>query len=161
MSLRKIGFNGSTATAEDQANIYAALADGRLAGCAVTYAGGAVGIAKGYLIAHGRLIENTAAMSVPVSGTGVAQVVLLIHRGDPDTVSVTVRTAANEAALPAITQADINDGSSTTYEMELALVDLAGGSLLRSMGAAAWPIRVVTAAPEAGAADGIYFVVEE
>lgn len=159
MSLKKIGFDSTTATAADQANIYAALADGRLAGCAVTCSGGIVGVAKGYLIACGRLIENTAALSVPISGTGVAQVVLTVQLGDPDTVSVAARTAASEGALTPLVQDDINDGVHTTYEMELALVDLSSGSLVRSMPMAAWPIRVVSAAPEAGAPDGLYFVV--
>lgn len=159
MSLRKIGFAGSTATAADQANIYAALADGRLAGCAVTCSGGVVGVAKGYLIVHGRLIENTAALSVPVSGTGVAQVVLTIQLGGTDTVTVDARTAETEAALPALVQDDINDGSHSKYEMELALVNLSSGTLTRAMPMAAWPIRVVSAAPAAGSPDGLYFVV--
>lgn len=159
MSLRMIGFENATATAADQANIYAALADGRLAGCAVTYAGGSVGVAKGYVIAHGRLIENTVALSVPISGTGVAQVVLKIVLGSPSSVTVEARTAASEAALTALVQDDINDGVHTTYEMELALVNISGGSLTRSMPMSAWPIRVVSAAPGAGSPDGIYFVV--
>lgn len=159
MSLRKVGFPRSTATAADQANIYAALADGRLAGCAVTCSGGIVGVAKGYLIARGRLIENTAALSVPVSGAGVAQVVLTVQLGDPDTVSVAARTAASEGALTPLVQDDINDGVHTTYEMELALVELSSGTLLRTMPMAAWPIRVVSAAPAAGSPDGLYFVV--
>lgn len=161
MSLKKIGFDSSTATAADQANIYAALADGRLAGCAVTYAGGAVGVAKGYLIAHGRLIENTSALSVSVSGTGVAQVILTVQLGAADTVTVAYRTAETEAALPDLVQDDINDGTHSKYEMEIALVDLAENTLLRSMPMAVWPVRVVAAAPEQGAADGLYFVLKE
>ena len=161
MSLKKIGFDSATATAADQANIYAALADGRLAGCAVTCSGGIVGVAKGYLIAHGRLIENTSALSVSVSGTGVAQVILTVQLGAADTVTVAYRTAETEGALPALVQDDINDGTHSKYEMEIALVDLAENTLLRSMPMAAWPIRVVDAAPEQGAADGLYFVLKE
>ena len=46
------------------------------------------------------------------------------------------RPAGSVDALPSLTQDDINDGVSTTYEVELAVVDLAAGTLLRSLGAA-------------------------
>ena len=74
-------------------------------------------------------------------------------------ISIEERTAASEAELSPLTQQNINDGSSTTYEMEIALVNLAAGTLVRSMGAAARPVRVVTAVPTASSPDGIYLVV--
>ena len=116
-------------------------------------------VAKGYLIAHGRLIHNTSTLSVPVSGSGVAQVVLTVQLGSPDSVSVAARTASSAEALAALVQDDINDGTHTTYEMELALVNLSSGKLTQVMPMAAWPIRVVNAAPAAGSPDGLYFVV--
>lgn len=162
MSLRKIIFDSSTVNARDLGAALAGIcADGRVSGCEVSYSAGTVGIAKGFLMAHGRLIENTAAIAEAVSGTGVAQLVLVVSVSGTGSVSVAVRTATSESALTALTQDDINDGSHTTYEVELALVDLSENTLVRSIGMASYPIHVVEAAPASGAADGLYFVLKE
>lgn len=163
MALRKVIFTSATVAARDLGAAFAsAFADGRISGAAVTLSGATLGVAKGFLCAHGRIIENTAALSVALSGSsGVAQLVLVVNVSGEGSVSTALRTAESESALAALTQDDINDGSSTVYEMELALVDLSEGTLLRSAGMAARPLYVVSEAPEDGAADGIYFVVEE
>lgn len=163
MALRKIVFDNATVTARDMGTALAGvLVDGRVSGAAVTYAGGNVGVAIGYLIAAGRLIENNEAATIALTGTaGVAQVVLVLDVSGAGTVSLTTRYAASLDALPALTQEDINGGSATTYEMEVAVVDLTAGALVRSMGPAGYPIRVVDQAPSAGAADGLYLIPQE
>lgn len=160
MALRKIIFDNATVGARDLGAAFAGIcADGRISGGAVSYSGGVVNIGAGYLMACGRLIENSSAIQITPSGTsGVAQIVLTLDVSGSGTVNVVTRTAESEGALTPLTQDDINDGSSTTYEMELALVDLAQRTLIRAMGMAGHPIRIVDAAPETGAADGLYFV---
>lgn len=138
MALQKITFSDALVTAADHGALFAGiLTDGMLGGAEITYAGGNVGIPVAYLIACGRLIQNDASLSVAVSGaSGVAQVVLIVSVSGSGSLSTAVRTAVSVDALPALTQEDINDGVSTTYEVELAVVDLAAGTLLRSLGAA-------------------------
>ena len=139
MALRKVVFDSATVAAKDFGALFAGtLTDGRVDGCDVSYAGGSVSVAVGYLIACVRLIQNNAALTVtPEGSTGVAQIVLVVNLTGSGTVSVATRYASSAAALSALTQDDINDGSSTLYELELALVDLEAASLLRSLAQAA------------------------
>lgn len=160
MSLRKVIFDNATVTAKDFGAAFAAIcADGRITGAAVSFSGGTVGIATGYLVACGRLIENTTAITVTPTGTGVAQIVLVLNVST-GTVSVESRVASSESALTPLTQDNINDGSHTTYEAELALVNLTEGTLVRSMGMAARPIYVTDTVPTSSSRDGIYLVTE-
>lgn len=160
MSLRKVVFDNATVSARDFGAAFAGIcADGRIVGAAVSYSGGVISIGVGYIAACGRIIENTTAISLTPSGTGVAQIVLVVNVST-GTVSIETRTATSESALAALTQNDINDGTSTTYEMEVALINLTEGTLVRSMGMAARPIRIVGAVPTASSPDGIYLVTE-
>ncbi len=138
MALQKIIFPSAAVTANNFGAIFAGiLSDGAVNGCAVSYSGGVVSVAAGYLVAHGRLIYNNDTLTVAVSGSGVAQVVLVIDASGTGTLTVSARYAATEGELSPLVQEDINNGVDFTYELELACVDVAGGHLLRSLGTAA------------------------
>lgn len=158
MALRKVIFDNANVIAKDFGAAFAGIcADGRIVGANVTYSGGTVGIGVGYIVACGRIIENTTPISVTPTGTGFAQIVLVLNVS-AGTVTVETRTAETDSFT--LTKENINDGSSTTYEVEVAAVNLTEGTLIRSMGMAARPVYVVNASPTSGAADGIYFVTE-
>lgn len=93
-------------------------------------------IGTGYLLACGRLIYNNASMSVSVTGP-VAQVVLVIDASGTGSLTTDVRTAASVGDLSPLVQEDINNGVDTDYELELAVIDVTGGSIVRTLPAAA------------------------
>ncbi len=168
MALQKVIFPSSTVTASNLGALFAGvLKDGAVDGCAVTFSGGAVNLAEGYLIACGRLIHNNAVISQPVPGSGAAQVVLVIDASGTGTLTLAVRTAETDSGLPALTQEDINNGVDTDYELEIALV--VGGVLTRSIGAAtarntgipADRMRKITVSesPPTGGSDGDIWLV--
>ena len=132
MALRKITFSNSTVTAVDHASLYhGIIGDGRINGCSCSIASGVISITKGYLMACGRLIENTASLSVTPIGNGVAQVVLIIDASGDGDISYEVRVANDIGSLAPLIKEDINDGIHTDYELELCVADLSSNNKWR------------------------------
>lgn len=140
MALQGITFDNQSVAARDHGALFAGiLNDGMIAGCELSFSGSTLSIATGYLIACGRLIRNTAAQSVNVSGSsGYSQVILTIDVSNGGTFSFS-SVNAGTPSFPALTQEDINDGVSTTYQMEICVCEMDGSgiaSIYSSMGRA-------------------------
>lgn len=160
MALQPIGFSGRTVRAKDHGAAFAALmTDGRVAGCAIAYSSGSVSLASGWLVAAGRLIHNNATLSTAISATsGFVQLVLVVDITGTGSTTIVQRTASTENGFASLSQGDINGGSATVYEVELCVLNMNTGALVRSLGMAARPIYITTAAPTSSSPDGIYLV---
>lgn len=159
MALSGVTFDGCSVSARDHGVLFArTMPDGTLRGCAVTFNGTSATIAPGYLIACGRVIEVESSTTVAVTGTQYTQIVLTISVTQPTFTLSGVNSTSPD--FPALTQDDINDGTSTTYQLELAVIDVANNTVMRSIGASAYPIRIVNAIPTSSDKDGIYLVTE-
>lgn len=157
MALSGVTFDGCSVSARDHGVLFSGLLpDGVLRGCAVSYSSGSVTIAAGYLIACGRVIEVESATTVAVTGTQYSQIVLTINASTPTFTLSCVNSAST--TFPALQQDDINDGASTTYQIELGVVDVGNAAMLSTIGSVALPIRVVDAVPTSSSPDGIYLV---
>ena len=161
MAFQPIGFTGRTVRAKDHGAAFASLmGDGRVDGCAVSYASNTVTLSSGWIVACGRLIYNNAGITESITASsGYVQLVLVVDATNTGAGSIVQRTASSANGFPALSQGDIN-GSATTYEMELCVVDVTGNALVRTMQPAARPIFVTTAAPTSSSPDGIYLVTE-
>lgn len=159
MAISGVTFQGQHVSAKDHGVLFSALLpDGVLRGCAVSLSGSSVSIGAGYLIACGRVIEFETASSVAVTGAQYSQIVLTISTTGPTFTLSCVNSSST--TFPALTQDDLNDGVSTTYQMELAVIDVAGAEIVSSIGSVALPIRIVDAVPTSASPDGIYLVKE-
>lgn len=159
MALSGVTFDGCSVSARDHGVLFArTMTDGVLRGCGVAFNGASVTISPGYLIACGRVIEVESATTVAVTGTQYTQIVLTINITQPTFTLSGVNSTSTQ--FPELTQEDINDGTSTTYQIEIAVVDVANNAVMHSIGAAAYPIRIVNAIPTSSDKDGIYLVTE-
>ena len=159
MAISGVTFQGQHVSAKDHGVLFSALLpDGVLRGCAVSLSGSSVSIGAGYLIACGRVIEFETASTVAVTGAQYSQIVLTISTTGPTATLSCVNSSST--TFPALTQDDLNDGVSTTYQLELAVIDVAGGEIVSSIGSVALPIRIVDAVPTSASPDGIYLVKE-
>ena len=159
MALSGVTFDGCAVSARDHGVLFSGLfPDGVLRGCAINFSGSSATISAGYLIACGRVIEVESATSVSVTGTQYSQIVLTINASTPAFTLSCVNSAST--TFPALQQDDINDGVSTTYQLELAVIDVAGNAILSTIGSVALPIRIVSAIPTGTEPDGIYLVTE-
>lgn len=159
MAISGVTFTGCHVSARDHGVLFSGiLPDGVLRGCEVTYSGGVAAVSPGYIIACGRVIEVESTTAVAVSGTVYSQIVLTVDASTP-TFSLSA-VSGSSTTFPALTQEDINDGSSTTYQIELAVIDIAGNSVYRSLASVVHPIRIVSDVPTSASADGIYLVTE-
>lgn len=159
MALSGVTFDGCSVSARDHGVLFSGiLPDGILRGCTVSYSAGSASISAGYLIACGRVIEVESTTSVSVTGTQYSQIVLTINASTPTFTLSCVNSSST--TFPALQQDDINDGVSTTYQLEMAVIDVANNSVLSSIGSASRPIRIVGEVPTTASADGIYLVTE-
>ena len=159
MAISGVTFDGCSVSARDHGVLFSGiLPDGILRGCAVSYSAGSATIAAGYLIACGRVIEVESATTVAVTGTQYSQIVLTINASTPTFTLSCVNSAST--TFPALQQDDINDGASTTYQLELGVIDVGNGSVLSSIGSVAMPIRIVDTVPSSSDPEGIYLVTE-
>lgn len=159
MALSGVTFDGCSVSARDHGVLFArTMPDGVLRGCGVAFNGASVTISPGYLIACGRVIEVESATTVAVTGTQYTQIVLTINITQPTFTLSGVNSTSTQ--FPELTQEDINDGTSTTYQIEIAVVDVANNAIMHSIGSAAYPIRIVSAIPTSSDKDGIYLVTE-
>lgn len=159
MAISGVTFSGCHVSAKDHGVLFSALLpDGVLRGCAVTYNSGTATVAAGYLVACGRVIEVESATSVAVTGTQYSQIVLTIDASTPTFTLSSVNSSST--TFPALTQQDINDGASTTYQIELGVIDIGNSTMLSTIGSVAHPIRIVDTVPTSGSPAGIYLVTE-
>lgn len=115
----------------------AALTDGFLSGCALSYAGTGLTMEAGDLLICGRHIRHPAAQAWTVDGasSGFARLVLTIDTAKTSTldafdmVESSVEYATSEEGFVALTQEDINvDG--TRYQVTACIVSLSSGGII-------------------------------
>ena len=113
----------------------ALLRDGVISGCELSFSGATVTIGAGSLIAAGRhmLVESDVTLAMNAY-TGVARIIVDIDttktatQADFEQADFDVQYALSRAALPALEKEDIN-GSGTHYQLPVALLDLAAGTV--------------------------------
>ena len=114
----------------------AALTDGILSGCGLSYSGSTLTMAAGYLLAAGRQIRHTAASNWAIvdATSGYARLVLTIDLTQAATkdsfeqVTTSVQYASSLNGFSSLTQNDIN-GSGTKYQIVLCVVSLGTGGI--------------------------------
>ena len=113
------------------------LSDGKLSGCALSYSGVNLTIARGYYIAKGRLIEIDSAETLQTATTaanGYGRLRLVIDLSiaaseSSFTQGKFVWDYATTNSFPALTQNDINDGANTAYQVEICRVSFANSQI--------------------------------
>lgn len=113
------------------------LSDGKLSGCALSYSGVNLTIARGYYIAKGRLIEIESADTLQTATTaanGYGRLRLVIDLSIAASESSFTQGKfewdyATTNSFPALTQNDINDGTNTAYQVEICRVSFANSQI--------------------------------
>ena len=113
------------------------LSDGKLSGCALSYSGVNLTIARGYYIAKGRLIEIESAETLETTTTaanGYGRLRLVIDLSIAASESSFTQGKfewdyATTNSFPALTQNDINDGTNTAYQVEICRVSFANSQI--------------------------------
>lgn len=113
------------------------LNDGKLSGCALSYSGVNLTIARGYYIAKGRLIEIESAETLETTTTaanGYGRLRLVIDLSIAASESSFTQGKfewdyATTNSFPALTQNDINDGTNTAYQVEICRVSFANSQI--------------------------------
>ena len=113
------------------------LSDGKLSGCALSYSGANLTIARGYYIAKGRLIEIDSAETLQTANTaanGYGRLRLVIDLSIAASESSFTQGKfewdyATTNSFPALTQNDINDGANTAYQVEICRVSFANSQI--------------------------------
>ena len=113
------------------------LSDGKLSGCALSYSGVNLTIARGYYIAKGRLIEIDSAETLQTATTaanGYGRLRLVIDLSIAASESSFTQGKfewdyASTNSFPALTQNDINDGTNTAYQVEICRVSFANSQI--------------------------------
>ena len=113
------------------------LSDGKLSGCALSYSGVNLTIARGYYIAKGRLIEIDSAETLQTATTaanGYGRLRLAIDLSIAASESSFTQSKfewdyATTNNFPALTQNDINDGANTAYHVEICRVSFANSRI--------------------------------
>lgn len=137
MSIRGVTFDNQEVAAADHGLLFEAFStDGILNGCAISFSGANITMAAGYLLIAGRLIQNTAAMTLAASGSGAySRLVAVIDTTLPATtesfqqVSFRLDYAATPDGFAALTQDDINGGTGNTYEAALVVFAMSGANV--------------------------------
>ena len=113
------------------------LSDGKLSGCALSYSGVNLTIARGYYIAKGRLIEIESAETLQTATTAAnsyGRLRLVIDLSIAASESSFTQGKfewdyATTNSFPALTQNDINDGANTAYQVEICRVSFANSQI--------------------------------
>ena len=113
------------------------LSDGKLSGCALSYSGVNLTIARGYYIAKGRLIEIDSAETLQTATTaanGYGRLRLVIDLSIAASESSFTQGKfewdyATTNSFPALTQNDINDGTNKAYQVEICRVSFANSQI--------------------------------
>lgn len=130
-------FTGRPLSAKDLgAFARAAVPDGVLSGCEMSYSGNVLTVASGVMIACGRVFILPSAKRLTLSGAtnGYARVLVEIDLSGTSTetefdqVNFTVNYASSLTNFADLVQEDINVGG-TVYQMEACVATLSGGSI--------------------------------
>lgn len=129
---------------EDAAVRRAALNDGVLAGCALSYSGVTLTMGPGSLFACGRVVRHPLEQHWPVVGaaSGFARLVLTVDlsrtatQDEFDQIADTIEYADTVDGFDPLVQEDINAGG-TRYQMAAAVVSLGAGGITGIVQAAA------------------------
>lgn len=113
------------------------LSDGKLSGCALSYSGVNLTIARGYYIAKGRLIEIDSAETLQTATTaanGYGRLRLVIDLSIAASESSFTQGKfewdyASTNSFSDVTQSDINDGTNTSYQVEICRVSFANSQI--------------------------------
>lgn len=113
------------------------LSDGKLSGCALSYSGVNLTIARGYYIAKGRLIEIDSAETLQTATTaanGYGRLRLVIDLSIAASESSFTQGKfewdyATTNSFSDVTQNDINDGTNTSYQVEICRVSFANSQI--------------------------------
>ena len=113
------------------------LSDGKLSGCALSYSGANLTIARGYYIAKGRLIEIDSAETLQTANTaanGYGRLRLVIDLSIAASESSFTQGKfewdyASTNSFSDTTQNDINDGTNTSYQVEICRVSFANSQI--------------------------------
>ena len=113
------------------------LSDGKLSGCALSYSGVNLTIARGYYIAKGRLIEIESAETLETTTTaanGYGRLRLVIDLSIAASESSFTQGKfewdyATTNSFSDTTQNDINDGTNTSYQVEICRVSFANSQI--------------------------------
>lgn len=132
----------------------ALLADGIISGMGLTKNGATLNVAKGYMIACGRVIGNDAALALTMTqSSGYARVVIKIDLTGTATastfaqLSTRIDYASTADGFSALVQDDVNDGTHTTYEVALCILKLNSSgidSVVDKLPAAGLPASALT-----------------
>ena len=113
------------------------LSDGKLSGCALSYSGVNLTIARGYYIAKGRLIEIDSAETLQTAttaanGYGRLRLVIDLSIAASETSFTQGKFEWDYATTNSFsdtTQNDINDGTNTSYQVEICRVSFANSQI--------------------------------
>lgn len=132
-----ITFPQQKVTPSDDATIYrAALADGILSGCDLSYAGSTLTMGAGQLLGCGRQFRHTAVQNWAVTGanSGYARLVLTIDttrastKDSFDQIVDTIEYASSLDGFLQLQQDDINEAG-TIYQIAVCVVSLGAGGI--------------------------------
>lgn len=106
------------------------IGDGKVRGCTLSYFGANLTIAKGHMVAKGRLIafdnaETIASETTAANGYGRLKLSIDLSQAASGTSFAQALFSWDYAAtnsFPALTQNDINDGTNTAYQVEICRV---------------------------------------
>ena len=138
MSLNGVTFEKRTCRSRDDARIRSALfSDGKLTGCALTYAGANLTIGVGSYMVKGRQIavDNPETIgSTPTYSNGYGRLKYVLNLATAASAATFAQGSAvwqyaSTNSFAALTQQDINNGTDTLYEIEICRVKYTSGSI--------------------------------
>ena len=113
------------------------LGDGKVRGCTLSYSGANLTIAKGHMVAKGRLIafdnaETIASETTSANGYGRLKLSIDLSQAASGTSFAQALFSwdyADTNSFAALTQNDINDGTNTAYQVEICRVSFYNGTI--------------------------------
>lgn len=113
------------------------IGDGKVRGCALSYSGANLTIAKGHMVAKGRLIafdnaETIASETTSANGYGRLKLSIDLSQAASGTSFAQALFSwdyADTNSFAALTQNDINDGTNTAYQVEICRVSFYNGTI--------------------------------
>ena len=113
------------------------IGDGKVRGCTLSYFGANLTIAKGHMVAKGRLIafdnaETIASETTSANGYGRLKLSIDLSQAASGTSFAQALFSwdyADTNSFAALTQNDINDGTNTAYQVEICRVSFYNGTI--------------------------------
>lgn len=113
------------------------IGDGKVRGCTLSYSGANLTIAKGHMVAKGRLIafdnaETIASETTSANGYGRLKLSIDLSQAASGTSFAQALFSwdyADTNSFAELTQNDINDGTNTAYQVEICRVSFYNGTI--------------------------------